>query len=114
MEYQIIDKIPSVTEYQSLRTAIGWHNHPIAIAEKSLQNSIYSVCAIDGDKSIGFGRIVGDGYLYFYFQDVMVLPDYRCQGIGYQIVKQLYDRVISIAQPGAFFGLMAAPGASTL
>lgn len=114
MEYQIIDKIPSVAAYQSLRTAVGWHNHSVTSAEKSLQNSIYSACAIDRDNLIGFGRIVGDGYLYFYLQDAMVLPNYQHQGIGHQIVQRLCDRVLSIAEPGAFFGLMAAPGISTL
>lgn len=114
MQYEIVERIPTVSEYQFLRTSVGWHNHSDIVVERSLQNSLYSVCAISVDEVVGFGRLVGDGYLYFYLQDMMVLPSYQGRGIGYQIVKKIHDYVISIAQPGAFFGLMAAEGASSM
>jgi ribosomal protein S18 acetylase RimI-like enzyme len=114
MPYEIIAKIPTVSEYQLLRTAVGWHNHATDITEKSLQNSLYSVCAVSDNNVIGYGRLVGDGYMYFYLQDVMVLPEYQGQGIGYHLTAHLKNYVLSIAQPGAFFGLMAAAGASSM
>lgn len=114
MQYEITAQIPTVSEYQFLRAAVGWHNHAVAVAEKSLQNSLYSVCAIYERDVIGCGRVVGDGYIYFYLQDVIVLPKYQGHGIGYKITENIKNHVLSIAQPGAFFGLMAADGAASM
>lgn len=111
---EIVERIPTVSEYQFLRASVGWHNHEATIVERSLQNSLYSVCAIERDRVVGFGRVVGDGYLYFYLQDVMVLPDYQGRGIGYKIAEKIHNYVLSIAQPGTFFGLMAAAGAASM
>jgi GNAT superfamily N-acetyltransferase len=114
MSHVIVERIPTVSEYQFLRASVGWHNHSVVAIERSLQSSVYSVCAIDCQEVIGFGRVVGDGYLYFYLQDLMVLPSYQGRGIGYQIAEKIHNHVLSIAQPGAFFGLMAAAGVSSM
>jgi ribosomal protein S18 acetylase RimI-like enzyme len=114
MQYEITTQIPTVSEYQFLREAVGWHNHPTTIAAQSLQNSLYSVCAVHENDVVGCGRVVGDGYIYFYLQDVIVLPKYQGYGIGSKITENIKNYVLSIAQPGAFFGLMAAAGASSM
>ena len=114
MQFEIVEKIATVAEYQSLRSAVGWRNHAADVAEKSLANSLFSVCAISENKVIGFGRVVGDGHIYFYLQDVIVLPDYQGKGIGYKITEKLNDLVLSVAKPGAYIGLMAAENASGL
>jgi GNAT superfamily N-acetyltransferase len=114
MNYEIIEKIPTVREYQFLRASVGWRNYSETAVERSLQNSLYSLCAIDRNTVVGFGRLVGDGHLYFYLQDIMVLPEYQGHGIGYGITEKIDLYVKSIAPPGAFFGLMAAAGAAGL
>jgi GNAT superfamily N-acetyltransferase len=114
MNYEIIEKIPTVSEYQLLRESVGWHNHAIVVAQKSLENSLYSVCAVADGGVVGIGRLVGDGYIYFYLQDVIVLPKYQGNGIGYEIAETIRNHVLSIAQPGAFFGLMAAENVSKM
>ncbi len=114
MQFEIVEKIATVTEYQSLRSAVGWHNHAADVAEQSLANSIFSVCAMSENKVIGFGRVVGDGHIYFYLQDVIVLPEYQGRGVGYKITEKLNNLVLSVAKPGAYFGLMAAEHASGL
>ena len=114
MQFEIVEKIATVAEYQSLRRAVGWQNHAVDMAEKSLANSIFTVCAISENKVIGFGRVVGDGHIYFYLQDVIVSPEYQGQGIGYKITEKLNDLILSVAQSGAYIGLMAAENASGL
>ena len=57
---------------------------------------------------------MGDGYIYFYLQDVIVLPEYQGNGVGYKIVEKLNDLVLSVARPGTYIGLMAAENASGL
>ena len=47
------------------------------VAEISLQNSIYCITVKDNNQIIGMGRIVGDGAIYFYIQDIVVHPEYQ-------------------------------------
>lgn len=57
------------------------------------------------------GRIVGDGHVYFYVQDVIVVPEYQQAGLGKSIVERLMqflDRAAP-AKSGAFLGLMTEP-----
>ena len=56
------------------------------------------------------GFVVGDGGLYFYVQDIIVVPGYQGLGIGRRIMKEVMDFLEAEARPGAFLGLMAARG----
>jgi GNAT superfamily N-acetyltransferase len=56
------------------------------------------------------GRIVGDGAIYFYVQDVIVRPAHQGRGIGRCIVNCLMDWIHDNAPPRAFVGLFAAEG----
>jgi GNAT superfamily N-acetyltransferase len=60
---------------------------------------------------VACGRIVGDGGMYFYVQDVIVAPVYHGRGLGAQIMDAMIDYLRRTARPGAFVGLMAAQGA---
>lgn len=59
---------------------------------------------------IGIGRIIGDGGLYFYIQDLIILPDFRGKGVGKTLMNELMKYIRANAQPGAFVALMAAKG----
>jgi ribosomal protein S18 acetylase RimI-like enzyme len=114
-EYQsieIIERLPTSEEYNQLRKAVGWHSISINRAERGLSNSLFSVCAIVHQKVIGFGRVVGDGKIYFYIHDVIVYPTYQKSGIGHRIMQTLMEYVNKNAPAGsgAFVGLMIAPG----
>ncbi len=50
--------------------------------DTALKHSLFSVIASEDDIVIGSGRIVGDGGLYFYIQDLIVDPKYRNRGVG--------------------------------
>ena len=58
------------------------------------------------------GRIVGDGHIYFYLQDLMVRPDYQHHGLGSKIMESLMQYIDEHApvKSGAYVGLMMAPG----
>jgi GNAT superfamily N-acetyltransferase len=110
-EFEVIEQIPSVEEYQRLRQSVGWRilaPEQIAIG---LKHSLFSVCALHQNHVIGCGRIVGDSQIYFYIHDVIVMPPFQKQGIGRMIVNKLMHYLDSYAPAGAFIGLMAAsPG----
>lgn len=57
------------------------------------------------------GRIVGDGVMYFYVQDIAVMPDYQGQGVGTRLMDALMAYIHDHAPDKAFVGLYAAPAA---
>ena len=111
-EIQIIERLPSPDEYNRLRNSVGWHCIGHDRTEAALNNSLFSVCAVAKNKVIGFGRVVGDGLIYLYIQDIVVSPQYQRSGIGHKIMKNLMAYVDKNApnKSGAFIGLMIAPG----
>ena len=54
------------------------------------------------------GRVIGDGSIYFYIQDLIVLPEYQEMGVGRLIMEQIEKYLQNNAPKGAFIGLMAA------
>ena len=101
---------PTVSEYKRLRSIVGWWATDENATAVALKNSLFSVIALDLDIVIGFGRIVGDGGLYFYIQDLMIHPEFQNKGLGNSLMKELMDYIAANAKPGAFIGLMAGKG----
>lgn len=108
MKYE--ERKVSLEEYQWLRKSVGWGNTDTAATKDGLENSLYSVAVVKNGKVIAIGRVIGDGGLYFYIQDLMVHPEYQNKGIGKSLIKKLMDYITSNAKSGAFVGLMAAKG----
>jgi len=67
------------------------------------------VAEADGD-AVGMERIVGDGAIFFYIQDVAVHPDWQDQGIGSDILSALVGWVRVSAPDKAFLGVFAVKG----
>lgn len=93
-----IEKAPSVSEYNSLTNAVGWGTAEVDIVEKALANSLYIVCAYDCGKIVGFGRLIGDGVMFLYVQDIMVLPEYQGQKIGTGIMERVVKKIFDYKQ----------------
>ena len=76
-----------------------------------IKGSIVFAVAVDTrtGHAIGMGRVISDGISDGYIQDLVVLPEYRNQGVGKKIVsvlvRQCRSRGISwialIAEPGS-------------
>lgn len=112
---QLYERLPTFDEYCALCVAVGWGQViNFAAAPQSLANSLYGVVALAGDRPVGMGRLVGDGAIYFYVQDVAVDPLWREQGIGQQILQQLLTYVRHQAVGPVFVGLFATPLAKPL
>jgi ribosomal protein S18 acetylase RimI-like enzyme len=106
------ERPPTADEYRQLRVAAGWGELNPRAMSAGLRNSLYAVCAICDDQAVGCGRVVGDGGIYFYVQDVIVLPEYRGRGIGRRIMDSVMKYIDFRAEENAFVGLMAARGAA--
>ena len=89
-----------VDTYLSLRDSVSWKKLSRTQAQKALDNSLYIICAYEGKRPAGMGRIVGDGAVICYIQDLLVHPDYQGMGIGNQILEALRGYVYSIREEG--------------
>lgn len=79
-------------DYCDLRESVGWLLFSKEQMEKAIKNSIYTVIAVDSGKTVGMGRLLGDG-MYYMMVDVVVCPAYQKKGIGRNIMNCLIDYV---------------------
>lgn len=111
----IEQRIPTPEEHRLLAERVGWtHAFHWPSMPRSLDASLLGAVALDGERAIGMGRVVGDGVLYFYIQDVVVDPDYQGRGIGQRIVEALLQGIRHVAPAHAFVGLFATDAALPL
>jgi len=108
--YTIEYRLPTISEFKQLRQSTGWEILDDLTIEKGLVNSIFCICITFQNTVIGMGRIVGDGSMYFYIQDVIVLPDFKKKGVGKAIMIELEKYINKNAHKNSFIGLMAATG----
>ncbi|NAY91105.1 GNAT family N-acetyltransferase [Muricauda sp. JGD-17] len=99
-----------VSDYQELRASTNWANIRDEVVKAALENDLFSICVFDNSRAIGIGRIIGDGAIYFYIQDVIVLPEYQGKGVGKLIMENIENYLIEKTSKNSFVGLMAAEG----
>ncbi|WDE08138.1 GNAT family N-acetyltransferase [Thalassomonas viridans] len=80
------------------------------MAKTSLANSLFHVVLRQQDKLIAMGRVVGDGAMFFYIQDVIVDPGYQRQGLGHIIMENIEAYLQKSVKKGSTIGLLAAKG----
>lgn len=85
----IVERRPTVDEYEAIVASVGFRTHDRAAAEIALANTVFAVCAIEDRQIVGVGRIVGDGAISFLLTNVMVRPSHQRRGIGTRIVQSL-------------------------
>jgi len=111
-KFILIERSPTTEEYRNIRQAIGWGDTDAEATCNGLSNSLFSVCVEFENSIIGCGRIIGNGGIYFYIQDVIVLPDFQRRGVGTQIMNSLLTYIRTHAHTNSFIGLMAAKEAA--
>lgn len=98
----------TVWDYQAIRETTGWDMLEDTVVEKALENDLFSICVYDQNKLVGIGRVIGDGSIYFYIQDVIVIPDYQKRQIGDIIMEHIEEYLANATNHNSFIGLMAA------
>jgi GNAT superfamily N-acetyltransferase len=101
-----------VDTYLKLREEVKWTQLTRAQAQKGLENSLYILTAYEDGRAVGMGRIVGDGAIVCYVQDLIVVPDKQGDGIGGLILERLRQFVKQEGIPGTrmMLDLMCAKG----
>ncbi len=88
---KLVDNILQAEDFVRLRVEAGFVEIPVEHARKALQNGLLNVSAIYNGELVGMGRLVGDGAMYWYLQEIIILPDFQRKGIGTMIVNHLID-----------------------
>ena len=99
VQYELVDNVLKAEDFVRLKVATGFIDRPLQQAEKALENGLFNVSAISEGKVVGMGRLVGDGAMYWYLQEIIVLPEYQGKGIGKSIVNRLIKHIRSSAIP---------------
>jgi GNAT superfamily N-acetyltransferase len=109
--FQLLERPPTVREYRRLRAAVGWGEVSDEGLNAGLASALYSCVVVHEGAVVACARIVGDGGMYFYVQDVIVMPGFHGQGLGARVMEGVMGYLDEHARPGAFVGLMAAQNA---
>ena len=107
MAYTIQRCLPTPAQWMELRSSVGWAAFAEEIAEKSLCNTPFCVCAYEEESLVGMGRVLGDGVFSFYIGNVMVSPTCQGEGVGKAIMEEIMRYVEENAVPGAIASLLA-------
>ena len=109
----LIENDITVDEYLYLRAMVGWPVLDKGQAELAIKNSLHIVKACnDKGNLIGMGRVVGDGAVICYVQDLIVIPEAQGKGLGSLIINNLKNYVMSLKKEGStmMLCLMCAKG----
>lgn len=101
---------PTVNDFLTLRSKVGWQAISIDDAKTSLANSLFHVVIYNESQPVGMGRVVGDGVMYFYIQDIAVDPTFQGCGIGAAVMEQIEKYLSNTAIKGSTIGLLAVKG----
>ncbi len=109
---EIRENCIDVPAYLKLRNAVGWRYLSPAQAQKALDHSLVTVGVYLAGQPIGMGRLVGDGAVICYIQDLIIHPHAQEYGIGSMIVNHLIQYTKNLREPGTtlMLDLMCAKG----
>ena len=78
-------------EIRSLFQSVGFPELPLSKAAGAISGSSAYVTAEDGDRLIGFGRVLTDHHSLAYINHMAVDPRYQGRGIGKAILQRLIE-----------------------
>ena len=97
-------------DYDRLRRAVGWSSYAPGEIQEGLDGTLFAVVARVRGEAAAMGRVIGDGKMAFYIQDVIVLPEFQGRGIGTEIMRTIMGWIDSRSVDHSIVGLMAAAG----
>ena len=92
------EEFPAAAEYVALFETTGWnveYNLSAAELAKALQNSQMAACAYEGERLVGFGRVLTDGVMHAMIYDLIVHPEWQGRGVGGELLRRLVERCLA-------------------
>ncbi len=90
MEYR--ENALNYEDYCTLRKSVDWQLFSEDQMQQALNNSLYTVSVVEGEQTVGMGRLIGDG-MYYMIADIVVNPVFQKYGIGTNITNMLLKYV---------------------
>ncbi len=111
-ELELRENYIDVDTYLKLRDAVGWKKLTRKQAQAALDGSLYTVGLYIADQPVGMGRLVGDGAVICYIQDLIVHPKAQHLGVGHMLMRRLIEYVKDMTEDGTemMLDLMCAKG----
>ncbi|KZP26465.1 N-acetyltransferase GCN5 [Athelia psychrophila] len=108
--YTVLHQTPSVETYLDLRLRSGMSpkSHSAAATEGTAETTL------ELPTTVGMGRIIGDGALFFQVVDIAVLPAHQGKGLGKWIMKELESWIVENVPPTGYISLGADGKAKAL
>lgn len=88
-----VQRKATVKEVLPIYEAVGWTSYTtkIEMLKKALENTIFTLLAIQDERVVGLLRAVGDGSSIVFIQDILVLPEFQRKGIGRNLLTRTLD-----------------------
>lgn len=113
-EIKIVEKIPDFEEYFNIVSSLGWTNTiNVKAYREAMKKTLYGVVAYSGGLPAGMGRVTGSG-MYYYIEDLSVVPQHQRSGLGKKMMKKLMDYIEEKAPDKTFVGVFAPKAARDL
>ena len=93
MPHLELDRVPAVAELLALYSSVGWTSYtaePDRLLLAVRQSLRVATAWVEGEL-VGLARVVGDGAIIVYLQDVLVRPDQARSGLGTQLVNAVFE-----------------------
>ena len=102
----------SAEDCNKLRNSAGWPQMHLDQIKTGLENSAFIVAAKHEETAVGMARLVSDGGYVVFIVDVLVMPEYRHNGIGKAMMGKIMEYIRGELKDGYCIqvDLMAAKG----
>lgn len=107
---------PSLETYTSLRRSTDLGVFSPAAATTGLKNSLFAVQIISSDdnRTVGMGRVIGDGGCFFQVTDIAVDPAHQGRGLGKMVMAELKKWIDGNVPETGYVSLIADGKANAL
>jgi GNAT superfamily N-acetyltransferase len=88
------DEAPTAAAFKALYDNTGWGHgeRPEADFAQALVGSWACCSVFEAGRLVGIGRVISDGRLHAYVNEMIVAPSHQGRGIGREILRRLLGR----------------------
>ena len=103
----ILERKPTVDEYQDLTASVEWKVKDTGIVEKILEAPLFCAVAeeVSTRRTVGCVLLLGDGASFYYVKDMMVRRDWQNKNIGTALMQKVNDWLEENGALGSLVGL---------
>lgn len=106
-DYTVLHAIPAVETYCALRSAAGLSPKTAEAAARGLPASLFAVQILAEGRTVGMGRVIGDGGTAYQVVDIAVRPEHQGRGLGKLIMREISAYLDRELPPSAYVSLIA-------